>query len=539
MSKKSIQKVLDTVSKYSEDYRLRIKELNNLVRDGQRTGDALKVGAAYYYISVAYNDLGDRDETLKNALKAEALLKYSNEYELLAKVYIVLGVVYGDLGDTKLEFENNEKAFKIVKKHRIKGFTKLTAMNDLSSSYHMLGDVKTSIQLLSECVELVKVEYPDENEDLAMYLINLANCYKDYGKPEKSREILGSMESWIEEIKFVPMICDYYLRFAIASYESNGKKEGDKYVDKAFKLTPKDTYPLPICDDISQVAVFFAKNGDKKRAKIVFDFMTAMLENNKGTLEQIFAYRTMANYYKCCDEHEKASEYFEKLSDVLDKRTEELMTAQLNLQITMKETDVELGKLTRKMEKSKELLDLEPMTKLLNRAALLKVSSEFIESALKKKQKVGAVFIDIDYFKECNDTYGHAKGDEIIRTLARICKSQETPNVRFARYGGDEFFGLAKGLTDEEVADIAVKICKCIKDENIPNKNNPNGHIITLSIGVVNVTITSKTDTIIEIANYADKALYHAKNTGKNSIYYLNHGSDVFRNNTSYVKVDF
>ena len=72
MSKKSIQKVLDTVSKYSEDYRLRIKELNNLVRDGQRTGDALKVGAAYYYISVAYNDLGDRDETLKNALKAEA-----------------------------------------------------------------------------------------------------------------------------------------------------------------------------------------------------------------------------------------------------------------------------------------------------------------------------------------------------------------------------------------------------------------------------------------------------------------------------------
>ncbi|MBR5942344.1 MAG: GGDEF domain-containing protein, partial [Clostridia bacterium] len=170
-----------------------------------------------------------------------------------------------------------------------------------------------------------------------------------------------------------------------------------------------------------------------------------------------------------------------------------------------------------------------------------RVSSEFIESAAKKRQKVGVIFIDIDCFKECNDTYGHAKGDEIIRQVADVCRKRETKNVRFARYGGDEFFGITRGLTNGEVCDIARIICKDIRLADIPNEKNPNGGRLTLSAGVINVTITDKTDTILEIANYADKALYYAKNAGRNAIYELVH-SDGGTNDTgssAYIKIDF
>lgn len=179
----------------------------------------------------------------------------------------------------------------------------------------------------------------------------------------------------------------------------------------------------------------------------------------------------------------------------------------------------------------------DPPTSL--RSALLRISSDFIALAAKKKQKVGAIFIDIDCFKECNDTYGHARGDEIIREVARICRKQETPNIRFARYGGDEFFGLTRGMTDDEVCDVARKICRAVKSAGIPNEKNPNGGRLTLSVGVVNVVITEKTDTILEIANYADKAVYHAKSAGRNAIYELVRDSDAKDSGVSYVRIDF
>ena len=155
-----------------------------------------------------------------------------------------------------------------------------------------------------------------------------------------------------------------------------------------------------------------------------------------------------------------------------------------------------------------------------------------------KKQKVGAIFIDIDYFKECNDTYGHTKGDEIIKKVANACKKEEKSNICFARYGGDEFFGITRGLNDDEVVDIAKRICSRIREENIPNEKSPCGNKLTLSAGVVNVAITDHTDTIIEIANYADKAVYHAKNSGKNAIYLLEYGKSN-KIGATFVNIDF
>ena len=93
---------------------------------------------------------------------------------------------------------------------------------------------------------------------------------------------------------------------------------------------------------------------------------------------------------------------------------------------------------------------------------------------------------------------------------------------------------------DNRVVEIAKRISQKIRSENIPNEKNPNGHIITLSVGVVNVAITDQTDTIIEIANYADKAAYYAKNKGKNAIYMLKYDTTKEDGQYSeYIKIDF
>ena len=70
--------------------------------------------------------------------------------------------------------------------------------------------------------------------------------------------------------------------------------------------------------------------------------------------------------------------------------------------------------------------------------------------------------------------------------------------------------------------------------------NNPNGGRVTLSIGIVNMTITDRMNTILDIANNADKALYYAKSSGKNTIYrQVYHNASTDENNVSYVRIDF
>ena len=535
---KSVLAVEKTVETYANDKKRLMSELNRLVAEGQRTGDVLLLGTAYLHIAIALRNTSDRNGILTNSLKAAAFLNGSDDHELVARAYLTLGYAYSEQGNYQLELENYDKAYSIIKKHRIKGIYRINAMNNLSTCYHELGDCKTAIRILTECLRLHKIEFPDDYSSLAMCTLNLAEYYKDNQEPEKSLEILDSMEEWIDKADFQPLICDYYLKRAVISYKLGDVEHGNGCTDMAFTLISNDIFPGPVYDDLSQVSRCLTANGDRARAERLLGFMDTYSENNSETIAQLVVLRTYADFCKRFGDFEKASDYYEKLEEVTDRRMHELEGTHLGLHKSVKEADAELSRLQRKMRKTEKQYSLEPMTKLLNRAALLKISSEFIETAAKKKKNVGAIFIDIDCFKECNDTYGHQKGDEIIREVARACKAEESVNVRFARYGGDEFFAITRGLSDGEVADVARRVCRRIREADIPNEKNPHGGRLTLSSGVVNVAISERANTIIDIANYADKALYHAKNAGRNAIFLLDHG-DGRQNDADYVKIEF
>ena len=538
-NKRALETVNRIVETYADDKQKQIRALRRLVRDGQKAGDVLLVGAAYYYIGIAYIDLGDQASGVTNTLKAAALLQDTDAYELYLKAHIALGYTYSEQENDQMALVHSDKALEILRRHRIGGSSRIIATNNLSTCYHSMGNCKESIRLLNECLSLIRAETPEDRDNLMMCSLNLADCYRDDGSPEKAQELLERMEDWIDKADTGPLVCDYWLRRGIIAWKLGEQETGSQCVERAFALMPEGVYPTPLYDDLRQISHLLVKNGAWEPARRVFDLMTDYAENNKGTVEQIIACRTFADFYKYAGELERAAEIYERLDGLNEKRTGELKGARLNFYQRMKNADVEIRRLHKRMQESETQASLEPMTKLLNRSALLTVSSEFIETAARKKQKVGAVFIDIDFFKECNDTYGHAKGDEIIRQVADACRREETAAIRFARYGGDEFFGIARGLTDAALADVARRIARRIREADIPNEKNPNGQRITLSIGLVNVPVHDRTDTIIEIAGLADKALYHAKSAGKDAVYLLDRvGADKKGKNADYVKID-
>ena len=521
----SAERVRKTEELYRSDPHRLKSELKKLAREGAKAGDILQVGSAYHVLAVLCNELGEWDDSFSYAFKATEILKDAGDHEAAAKAFIALGFIYGEQENYQMELVNYDRAYSIITRHRIKGNTRITALNDLSTGYHSLGDYKTAKKLLKEGLALAESESVPDYSDLAMYNINLADCYRDGGQPELAKEMFDRMELWADKIDYAALKCDYHLRRALIYYELNEQANGDECVDRALACVPEDSYPLPLYDDFRKVLQAALEHGDGNRADALFALMQKYSGLTKSSTGNIIALKAIAGYYRARHDYERATESYEALEKYTAERLEEQHRAQLNLHARMKDADVEIRNLKRKMRESEALHSLEPMTKLLNRAALLRVSEEFIGTAAKKKQKVGAIFIDIDFFKECNDTYGHPRGDDIIREVAGVCRGEETPNVRFARYGGDEFFGITRGLADKDVTEIAKRICAKIREANIPNEKNPHGGILTLSAGVVNVPITGHTDTIIEIANYADKALYRAKNSGKNAIFLLDRGA--------------
>lgn len=528
-----------TVEQFGGDKKKLAGELKRLVKDGQKAGDLLMIGAAYCSLAELCFSLDDEQGAFSYTLKAVTCLKDTNAYELLAKAYLSLGRVYNYQDNPQASMEMNEMAYRLISRHRIQGETRINVLNALSSDYKALGDIQKGIRLLTKCLSLAETNPEADLTDRAMYTLNLAEYHRENLEPEKTREILLSMKPWIEKVGFQAVVCDYYLRCAIISFLLEDTQQGDAFADAALALVPEDICPIPVYHDLQELSTFLLARKDRSRADTLLKIAIRSAEKGKTALQSIIFYRIMADYYRTFEEAERAAEYYSKIVSLSETQKLEVRKTQLKQILRKKGADAEIQKLRKEMQKNNAAISLEPMTGLLNRSALLQVSSEFIESAAKTSERVGAIFIDIDFFKECNDTYGHSRGDEVIREVARACRNEETKDIRFARYGGDEFFGIARRLSDDELCDVARRIAGSIRHADLPHVNNPNGGRITLSIGIVNMEITDKMNTILDIANNADKTLYYAKSSGKNAIYQQVLSTDANGNNASYIRIDF
>ena len=130
-----------------------------------------------------------------------------------------------------------------------------------------------------------------------------------------------------------------------------------------------------------------------------------------------------------------------------------------------------------------------------------------IERVGRGHQKLSLLMIDIDYFKEVNDKYGHIKADELLLRLAKVLNKQFRKSDIISRFGGEEFFILLPETNLEKAKKITSRLRSKIKSDKILKK-----HGITISGGL---TQYKKVDTKKKFKQRADKALYQAKKSGR------------------------
>lgn len=200
------------------------------------------------------------------------------------------------------------------------------------------------------------------------------------------------------------------------------------------------------------------------------------------------------------------------------------------LQLAKKNAELrhEIDQRKRAEERTRYLAYYDELTTLPNRQLFKEHLAQAMESADRDKRLVGLLFLDLDGFKEVNDTYGHSSGDALlqqvsarllncIRGIDQVSRLSTNDSEFVSRLGGDEFTILLDGLNDfSEAAIVAHRVLEALA---VPIEIDSHEIFITASIGIA--VYPGCVATVDELLRNADLAMYHAKKEGRNNFQFF------------------
>lgn len=164
------------------------------------------------------------------------------------------------------------------------------------------------------------------------------------------------------------------------------------------------------------------------------------------------------------------------------------------------------------------LTAIDGLTQIANRRSLDMTLTTEWQRALRKREPLGVVMIDVDHFKLFNDTYGHQAGDECLRGVAAALKDfARRPGDLAARYGGEEFVLVLTNATAQQARLVAQRVRDKILELAIPHQRSSHGSV-TASFGVASMVPSQSHGGPEVLLLAADQALYRAKHAGRNRV---------------------
>jgi len=202
-----------------------------------------------------------------------------------------------------------------------------------------------------------------------------------------------------------------------------------------------------------------------------------------------------------------------QLSDyAINSATLGLLFASLLFYSYTKKIDNYESSLFQKNRSLKRLASTDSLTGIMNRRCFEEMSQNYFLAARREQLPLSIMVIDLDYFKNINDNYGHKVGDEVLSDFTIVITKLLRGSDLFGRIGGEEFAILLFKTDNSGALKLAEKICTTIGQHRFPHNEK-----LTVSIGLG--SLAEQEQTVQELFERADKALYQAKQQGRNQVY--------------------
>jgi len=209
---------------------------------------------------------------------------------------------------------------------------------------------------------------------------------------------------------------------------------------------------------------------------------------------------------------------------------------ELKARLTTGERIIKLQQgLKRSEKKLKEIATHDNLTGLLNRRAIMDIAENEFKRTSRLKQPLGFLSIDIDHFKNINDTYGHPSGDKVLKGISNILKRSLRIYDRIGRVGGEEFLAVLPNCSTKQLEKISERLRLNITSENFNLGTTSINVTVSIGMTVYSSEFPCSLDTVLI---GIDKALYNAKEDGRNRCVYIDLSIDNKFSGGKYEKRD-
>jgi len=507
-----------------------------LAKEALRHADSLHMdverGFALFHLAYACRVMSDYSNGLKYAFDALEILKAKGSSLGIYRVSNIIGIIYFYFGALTDALEYFMAAL-VLAKNQNDVDLETALLNNIGEVYREAGELDKAMQYYKEALTISKKNHLELNVS-AIYL-NIGEILFLKGQHKLSHQKLlkgydivirynrlleqGEAETKIGRSIMLQGKYDEAKQIFLTALNKLNTINNKYYlVDLLIEMASLDNaMHLSPIRNLSEALEIALSNGIEKKAMTIYRLISEYYES-VGNYELAFDY--FKNYHLKSSEVEASNlskrleiisvefnYYKEKNENTKLKKLSEKLTR--DIQATNKTLDK--MKITNKSLLKENLVD--ELTHLLNRRGIEKKFKEFFSDS--KKMHGVLIIMDIDRFKDYNDTWGHVQGDQCLKLISNALRNKPFKEYFVGRYGGEEFIAFVK----LDNLDTAHKICENIRQsiEKLAIKANKiSDAVVTISIGAFYGTIDKE-----QIQTYvalADQQLYLAKFKGRNNV---------------------
>lgn len=482
----------------------------------RKKGDAATFGRECFEESRKLLDKGEYDNALTLAKRAAEQISPNSDARLYCDLENLMGVIYGAMGNELLAVEHYLAGLSVATKNDLSVVCgKL--YNNIGSEYQSLNDHEHAIKYFELSANELSREnnIGQENYELRAFITNMNLCVEYYAleEYERAEEYLNRAGVYmdhpgIENNRF------HYLTLQSNLFMKTGRQEeARKNFPALLELTLNAEDRSDFWGDMEMLGNLALELREFTAMKRILDNMDRQLklfaEGQIGLDIQVKIQEMRLAYCNGIGDSKELRKaelaYIElcKKQYLEGKRTR---AAAIDYKIQLN-SQYEENVLYRKQ------IDIDQLTGVGNRYKLEKDYKMLKRICDERGGKIGIGIIDLDYFKEVNDTYGHLQGDYYLKVVSQVIKKIIASTGGIYRYGGDEFVVLLVDVDTPAVEQIARQIQENTESQQLCNQASDK-KVLTVSQGYIVLDQIENVD-IWQILPYADRQLYFVKNNGK------------------------
>ena len=506
-----------------------MENCDKLEEYGRKIHDDALIGFACFSRGETYYLMNDTRNFYAEMLACLPAMEKISEWGYVVMANNMLGIMSMNRGNAPYAMDYYLKALSYCEKYGLPQLEWIVHMN-MGCLYQNIHEYQKALDHLESGYHYIIVNQmmPGYIQHLTAAYLNMAKAYLCMAKEQNAAEMLTTVAHYNDKIE---KECKPYLQnveslavscFQARYYYEKGQEEAlSKEILHIADYLKQDVPIMDVYDDLYEYMCMLLESkryDDFKSCYFAIEELTK--QTNIRNLEKRLL-TILIRYYKSMEDEEhyqKATVAYYELSEEMEKENSVMVASMIQMRNSLNN----LVQINREVEQENIALhqksETDPLTGLYNRYKLNEYGEDAFIRACDKQTPLAIEILDIDYFKEYNDNYGHQAGDEVLKMISRILlQMQKHGNVFCSRYGGDEFVLIYSDMPEEETYQWSEQLKQMIMQQAIEHKHSKAADIITISQGIC-WGIPTKENKVWDFLHAADVLLYEVKKVSRNSI---------------------